>query len=404
MITGNSSGATGIKVINIGGTGAPTAEGIKIVDIDGVSNGRFDLLGDYVFEGEQAVVGGAYAYRLYRNGVSTPGDGDWYLRSTLNSPLAPLFQPGVPVYEAYGNVLQGFNALDTLRQRVGDRSWASTAGIWGRIEATHGSFDPKTSTSGAHYDLDIWKLQAGADTPFYENEAGSLIGGLSARYGTVSADIASLFGDGAITSTGHGLGATLTWYGSTGFYLDGQAEVTWYDSELSSSSAGLTLADGNDGFGYGLSLEAGQEIALGPNWSITPQAQLAYSAVKIDTFSDVFGALVSLDHAASLKGRLGLSLDYQNEWQDEAGQTSRAHAYGIANLYYDALDGAQTDVAGTKLTNENDPFWGGIGIGGSYNWGDDKYSLHGEVSMNTSLANFGDSYALKGNVGFKVKF
>src|SRR5690606_15216526 len=118
IITGNSilgTGATQVGVINLGGAGAPTVEGIKIVDVRGASDpGAFSLVGDYVFEGDQAVVGGAYGYRLYQNGVSTPADGDWYLRSALvpvippvtpPTPAAPLYQPGVPLYESYANVL-----------------------------------------------------------------------------------------------------------------------------------------------------------------------------------------------------------------------------------------------------------------------------------------------------------
>ena len=46
----------------------------------------------------------------------------------------------------------------------------------------------------------------------------------------------------------------------------------------------------------------------------------------------------------------------------------------------------------------------GIGVGGSYNWNDDKYSLYGEASLNTSLANFADSYELKGTAGFRLKW
>src|SRR5690606_1452417 len=195
-------------------------------------------------------------------------------------------------------------------------------GVWGRIEAAHGNFEPKTSTSGAQYDVDIWKLQAGVDGSLYDGEAGRLIGGISGHYGTISSDIASVFGNGSISSTGYGLGSTLTWYANSGFYLDGQAQVSWYDSNLSSRTAGLGLTSGNNGFGYGLSIEGGQKIALGPNWSVTPQAQLAYSEVNFDDFTNVFGASVGLDRANSLKGRLGISADYQNEWRDEAGQIS----------------------------------------------------------------------------------
>src|SRR5690606_8064350 len=76
VVSGDTFGATNVRVINLGGAGAQTVEGIKIVDVGGASNGTFSLLGDFVFQGEQAVVGGAYAYRLYQGGVSTPGDGD----------------------------------------------------------------------------------------------------------------------------------------------------------------------------------------------------------------------------------------------------------------------------------------------------------------------------------------
>ena len=59
-----------------------------------------------MFQGEQAVIAGAYGYRLYKNGIATPADGDWYLRSSLLNPVGPeephgpLYQPGVPVYES----------------------------------------------------------------------------------------------------------------------------------------------------------------------------------------------------------------------------------------------------------------------------------------------------------------
>lgn len=126
VVTGNTSGALNVRLLKVGGSGAQTVEGIKIIDVQGASSGAFSLLGDYAFHGEQAVVGGAYAYTLQKNGISTPADGDWYLRSSLinppaNGPSAPLFQPGAPLYGAYPQVLLGLNGLSTMRQRVEER-------------------------------------------------------------------------------------------------------------------------------------------------------------------------------------------------------------------------------------------------------------------------------------------
>lgn len=421
VVTGDTSGSTIVRVINLGGVGAQTSEGIRIVDVGGVSGGDFTLLGHYTFEGAPAIVAGAYAYRLHQGGVSTPADGDWYLQSALingATPAGPLYQAGAPVYETYATMLGSFNELETLQQRVGNRSWTAgmietgalpeaaggNSGIWGRIVARHAKMDSRFSTTDADFDVGTWQLQAGTDRQLYSSAAGNLVGGLSARYGTLAGDVKSVFGNGSISTAGHGLGGSLTWYGSSGFYLDAQANVTWYDSDLSSSTATTSLVSGNNGFGYSLGVEAGQRIGLAPNWSITPQAQLTYSDVAYDGFTDAYGAAVSLVEGNDFNIRLGLSADYQDSWTDASGETSRVHAFGIANLYYDVLPDSRTDVAGVQLVNTQDNLWGGLGVGGTYAWGDDKYAMHGQVDVNTSLANFGSSFSLAGTAGLTVKF
>ncbi|MCQ1574255.1 autotransporter outer membrane beta-barrel domain-containing protein [Neorhizobium galegae] len=415
VVTGNTAGTTNVKVINLGGGGAQTAEGIKIVDVGGVSGGSFSLLGDYVFEGDQAVVGGAYAYRLYQGGTSTPADGDWYLRSALLNPagaaIGMVYAPGVPLYETYAGVLQSLNEFGTLRQRSSGRAVDEgqaendpAKAIWTRIDGTHAHFNPRTSTTGTEYDVDTWTLQAGIDGMLHESGAGALIGGVSFHFDTASADISSRFGKGSIDTTGYGFDGTLTWYGNSGFYVDTQAAVTWYDSNINSSTLQSTLADGNDGFGYGLSVEAGQKIALTRQWSLTPQAQLAYSSVRFDDFTDAYGAAVSLDDADSLTGRLGISADYDSDWKDATGQISRSKFYGIANLYYDFLDGSKVDVSGLTVVSKNQPLWGGLSLGGSLSWSDDRYAVHAEAFARTNLKDFGDSNAVGAKVGFSVKW
>ena len=86
-----------------------------------------------------------------------------------------------------------------------------------------------------------------------------------------------------------------------------------------------------------------------------------------------------------------------------AGPT-RSNVYGIANLYYEFLDGTSVDVAGVRFRSEKDELWGGLGLGGTYSWGADRYALFGEVSVNTGLDNFGDSYSVNGTAGFRVRW
>ncbi|WP_247870423.1 autotransporter outer membrane beta-barrel domain-containing protein [Ochrobactrum sp. CGA5] len=434
VINGDTSGTTNVGINNVGGTGAQTNEGIRIIEVNGASNGSFSLLGEYSIGGKQAVVAGAYAYQLYQGGTSTPSDGNWYLRSQLmpTDPETPLYQAGVPSYEAYPQALIGLNGLPTLQQRVGNRFWAGNGnkviaqgadpvgtpyaapeetgvaiegnGVWGRIEGAHNSVEPRFSTSATDYDQNVFKLQAGIDGLLSETESGKLIGGVTIHYAHGKTDINSVYGDGEIRTNGYGFGGTLTWYGENGFYLDSQGQVTWYRSDLNSLLADMSLTDGNDGFGYALSLEGGKRIAIGPEWSLTPQAQLVYSNVDFDAFTDVFGSRVSIDRGESLQGRLGLTLDHENSWQNDNGMLNRTHVYGIGNLYYEFLEGTKVDVDSVSFASRNDRIWGGLGVGGTYNWDDDKYSIYSEGLVTTSLNNFGDSYSVKGTVGFRMKW
>lgn len=423
VVTGNTAGSTNVRVINLGGGGAQTVEGIKIVDVAGASNGAFSLLGDYVIQGQQAVVGGAYAYTLQKNGVSTPTDGDWYLRSSLVNPpppmsAMPLYQPGVPLYENYAQVLLGMNELPTMQQRVGNRYWGGSdamarAGVapapgdgssaptafWGRIEGGQSDLQPSTTT-GSTYKADQLKVQAGLDGLLMENERGRLIVGLTGQYGLTTANVASVFGNGRIRVEGSGVGGTLTWFGDNGFYVDGQAQSMFYRSDLSSVLAG-SLTHGNEGVGYAFSAEAGKRFAVGNGWSLTPQAQLSYSKAEFDRFFDRFGAPVSLRDGDSLLGRAGLALNHQKTWNDGAGIV-RSDIYGIGNLRYEFLNGTRVDVAGTGFASAQDRLWGSIGGGGTYSWANGRYAVFGEVSYSASLEDAAANHSYKGTGGFRI--
>ncbi|WP_052071784.1 autotransporter-associated beta strand repeat-containing protein [Sphingopyxis sp. MWB1] len=410
-IMGSASGTTQIDVINRGGLGAQTIEGIKIVELSGDSAAdSFTLKGDYLIEGSPAVIAGAYGYRLYQGGVSTPADGDWYLRSALlngkNEPQGPLYQPGVPVYEGYTATLQMLNQLGTLQQRVGNRQWSGFTrggiGMWGRMDSGRDRSDALFSTSKTSLQADNWSLQAGLDKALLDISAGTLIAGVNASYGEADGRSRSAFGDGAINARGLGLGATLTWYDATGFYADAQGRASWYRSDLDSAIIGK-LADNNRGSGEAFSLEMGKRAALGHGIAVTPQVQMSYSNVRFDSFVDPHEAVATARKGDSLKSRWGLALDYQSSEAVEEG-AGKTHLYGVVNLSYEWLEGTAVDVSGILLERRTDRLWGSFGLGGSHAWDDGRFTLYTELTAHSAVRNFGDSYRLSGTAGFRMAF
>ncbi|KAB2717532.1 autotransporter outer membrane beta-barrel domain-containing protein [Brucella intermedia] len=413
-VGGDTSGSTILQVMNRDGLGAPTVNGIEVINVAGQSNGTFNLKGNYTTaEGQQAIMTStAYAYTLQKKG------NDWYLVSQYSpkpvdpvdptDPTGPLYSAGAPVYSSYAATLQALNQLPTLQQRVGDRTLDSdTAGsnaVWGRVEGTHNRFQNGSTVGSLSQNINTYVLQAGVDGIFYEDDSGRLVGGITGQYGNAHTKVGNHFGDGGIDAQAWGLGGTLTWYGSGGLYVDAQAQANWFDSDLSIDGADPTLRDGAKAFGYALSLEAGQKFGIDGHWSLTPQTQLLWSSIDFNSFLDAYGARISSRDNGSLTARLGLAANYDNQWKGEDGRMVKTSVYGIANLYQAFGSDARIDYAGTRFDTDADKTWGGIGAGGTYAWADGKYAFSGEGSVNTSLNSFADSYAFKGSIGFKAKW
>lgn len=420
VITGDTAGATLVIVKNMGGTGAQTQQGIQVVQVNGLSTGQFNLAnGDYVIQGRPAVVAGAYGYILQQD----PADGDWYLRSSLpdsgTPPTVPLpsqpsgaspgvgrpllFQPGVPVYEAYANTLLHLSRLPTLRQRVGNRLYDSADvgrnGVWSRVEGTTSRLDPSTSTTGARQDIDSWKAQFGVDRILAGQEEGSrLVGGIAFHYGKADTHVSSAYGNGTIDTTAYGLTPTLTWYGKNGFYVDTQAQATWFDSDMNSRLAGK-LKSGRQANSYGLGIEAGKAFGLGERFALIPQAQLSYVSTRFDSFNDKFGARVESDKGDSLLARMGIALDYKRNWQT-GGVNRESSIYGVVNVKHEFLNGTRVRVADVPAASRMARTWGSVGAGANYGWGD-RYAIYGQVDAD---ADFSGSYIVTATAGFRMTF
>ncbi len=407
VVTNGTSGTTAINVTNRGGLGAQTVEGIKIVDVTGGSSvGAFTLRGDYSFEGSPAVIAGAFGYRLFQGAESrTPATVTGICARRCSMPrtnrLRRSTSPVCRSMRAMPATLQTLNRLPTLQQRIGNRQWSGFTqggvGMWGRIEGTRYRPNAAFSTSGTDLDVNDWSLQAELDKALVDSAEDTIVAGINGRYGTADAQVRSRFGNGKIDTKGYGVGATLTWYESNGFYADAQAQVTWYRSDLKSGVLGM-LADNNRGSGETFSLEAGKRGQLGGGLSVTPQIQMVYAHVRFNSFTDPSGAVVSSEQTDSLRSRSSISLDHEQIWGGDG--TRRSHLYSIVNLSYEWLNGSVVDVSGTPLARRDHRLWGEFGLGGSYSWGDGRYTLFSEISVDTAINHFGDGNSLRGNAGF----
>ncbi|QEN84982.1 autotransporter outer membrane beta-barrel domain-containing protein [Labrys sp. KNU-23] len=425
VIGGNASGSTALAISNAGGPGAlTTGDGIKVVKVDGTSTSdAFHLI--------QTLTAGAYDYNLFYGGVADPNDQDWYLRSVG---LSGSTQTALPYADTLTNFAEA--TLGTMQQRTGNRTWPNGAppetiwckdparnyrctptgeqnasyadggpviygqGAWGRIGGQYASYDPK---SGSAYTQSLGFLQAGYEGVAYESGAGDMTVGAFATIGTSRSDIdvsndpvTRAARSGKITSTGYGLGGNLTWLGRSGLYADAVGQFTWYQSDLSNKTGG-----GNAGWSSVLSLEVGKRFEIGSGWAVVPQAQLAWSHVDFDSFTDINGARVAIGDGDGLKGRVGVRVENLASWKNDQGKTDRLQLYGIANLSYQFINGTSVKVATSSFTQQNRRLWGKVGLGGTYVW-NDKWSAYGEAGYGTALSSgAGDNYAVKGTAGLR---
>ena len=407
VLTINADVTGGMTIITLNDitAGASTGNDILIVD------GRGAMPAD-AFQLAGPVTSGAFTYDLALVGS------DWFLTLALS--------PSTAVYEAYAAMLSELNGGSSLQQRLGNRNWAQQgstsagapvygfpgiaegagyfqSGLWTRVEVAHSHHNSNGSDAGQSRDMHFRKLQFGIDGPAMEMGTGFITAGLFGFVGSANTDISSSTGDGSIGTNMYGAGGSLTWYGNDGLYLDAVGQVAWYKSDLGSDDDGSLIEDA-DATGYTVSLEAGKRIYVSENWIVTPQAQITYSSIDFDDFTDSTGSIVELKDGDSLKGRLGVALGREARWQDESGMQNQSYTYLNLDLQNEFLDGTEVDVSGTALRNKYDQLTGTAALGGTLALDDGRLSLFGEVAFSTSLENVGDSGAVRGNAGLKLRF
>lgn len=392
IIDGDVVGAaTRVEVVNIS-TDALSDNEILIVDVGGdvnedgfvlanntASAGIFDL--DLAFRSNQ--------FFLSSGGINGTG----------------------ATYEATPSILlNGFSDLAPLRQRTATRQWLNAQGgedvsrglaflpslvdtqprqgAWVQLRGGNQNVRPTSSTSNQSYDSTTFGIQAGVDVFALDGNNGQWVFGATAQFGTLNADVSNQSGSGNVDATGYGIGATATWYGNSGTYVDVQGQINWIETDISSSS-GATLASGERSTAYAASVEVGHRIPVSSRGSLIPQAQLVFGSISGDTFTDDAGNVVDPGTNNSLIGRLGLAYEYAFS-NIAKGQDARA--YAVFNVLQDFSGTQDVRVGDTTLSSRNDRTSAEIGIGGVYSL-ENNVSLFAEGTYRSSLSGSDNSSA-----------
>lgn len=212
--------------------------------------------------------------------------------------------------------------LGTFHERQGDQSYltgeGAVTGIWGRYHHTRLKQTGDQVVEGTSFQLapqfdgSLWLIQSGIDVYADIDDNGSQIRASlfyshAESSGDVSGNILARTGRhaGEAKTNSDGIGATVTYVGESGWYLDFVGLYSWIDAKAQSFRG---VSADFDGTSLAASLEGGYPFALAENWTLEPQAQLVWQKLKLDPSRDRYSR-VQFDTFHTLSGRVGLRLE-----------------------------------------------------------------------------------------------
>ena len=388
VITGNTAGQSFVTVNNIGGNGARTSEGIKIIDVGGDSAGQFTLNG--------RAVAGAYEYFLYQGGVSSPADGDWYLRTQADDRR--------PEPASYTANLAAANSMfvSSLADRAGETLYTDiftgeekSTSLWLRNEGSH---NRSRDDSGELKTQDNrYVMQLGGDVAQWSRNTQDLwrVGVMAGYANSSSSSVAQGTGYRSTGSAnGYSLGVYGTWFEqgreATGVYVDSWLQYSWFNNEV--SGEGLTT-EKYDSKGFSASVESGYTFQVGQsehqNYFIQPKAQMVWMGVKADSHTETNGTVVTGEGNNNIQTRLGVKAFISPIPKEDKGSTPTFKPYVEANWIHNTKDfGTTLDGMTVKQAGAGNVAELKVGVEGQIN---NKLNLWGNVGQQVGNNGYSDS-------------
>ena len=367
VVEGDVTGTTALLLNDVNPDGSGSAGGsVDVVTVMGdVAAAAFRLEGDTVHHG-------AFTYGLEymaddRKFVIRPG-------GMVNDVGAVLKSASSAIASGFGGIttlserssarllsgaMTGFGAPAALGERAPSHVWQDAANmadaknaVWMRVRGDrqeHG--DVEIDSSGVQLGMDIFVREAAS---------GKWIVGLNGQRGSMNAWARGQGGVGLHEAIGHGLGATLTWFGNGGIYTDGQVQFSVIESDHRAETAGV-VTKGNRAEMAAASLEAGWRIAVGESAEIVPQGQFGWSMIGAEHFVSNAGLEVDFANETFFEARLGVAAEFA---------LSRGRVRFNGNLLRSLHDSQGVTIGGRTVVHEVPDGWAEFGLGGSLDMSD----------------------------------
>jgi autotransporter family porin len=393
VIEGSTSGTTQVTVINTGGIGAPTLNGIELIRVNGDSAGEFRQNG--------RIVAGAYDYRLVRGKANLSGN--WYLSNAREDgggnsggvkpgPEARLVRAESGAYTA------NFAAANTLFPDIppatrGENSYSRQQGFWLQSSAGKQRWrdDSEQITTRTYRSV----TRTGVDLlrPA-ENVRAGLTAGVARQRGISDSNVSKASARSSIR--GYNIGAygyRTQNTGESGPLFSAGVGYSWFRNSVQ----GDTLRPENYGSrGFSASAGAGYSwVVTGLNThalTLQPEARISWMNVKSDDHREHNGTRVRSSNEGNVQTKAGIKLLY-------AHPGSSAWTYAEASWRHQSRPfGTQLDDVKVVQDGTRDVAEVSAGIGGNLS---ENVMIWGDLTHQKGSRGYSDSIAV---AGLRVSF
>ncbi|WP_350412925.1 autotransporter outer membrane beta-barrel domain-containing protein [Citrobacter sedlakii] len=433
VVQGNTSGNTNVTVLNAGGAGGLTTDGIELISVAGNSDGVFTQNG--------RIVAGAYDYTLQRG--EGQNEKNWYLTSALTpepqpepvdptepvDPVDPLTpqaptqpEPQTPREHAvrpeaglYGMNLQAANTMfnTRLHDRLGETHYVdaltgekAVTSLWLRNVGGH----TRQQDGSGQLDMQAnrYVMQLGGDIAQWSSDNTDRFHlGLMAGYANQKARAENQRNGNRADSriSGYSVGLYGTWLQDNatheGAYVDTWAQYSWFDNTVSGRGV---ESEEYDSKGFTASVESGYtwklaDISERNALYIQPKAQVTWMGVKADEHREANGTRVEGHGDGNVQTRVGVRLFGKGHNKLDDGKDRTFQPFVEANWIHNSKE------FGVSMNGDN------VDLDGTRNIGELKAGVEGQLTKNVSLwGNVGQQIGDKGYsdtsamIGIKASF